>query len=123
MGATVSSTAAGEDTYLSGDPGDPSRQLIRQVLGAVCDHERSMVRLRLSTGRQHKADAGGYAYGAPPFGFRSERGELVPRPTGPTDQPARMRLRRGRLRAMAQADWSSEIVTRRSMSTNLERRR
>ncbi len=33
MGATVSSTAAGEDGYLSDDPADPSRQLIRQVIG------------------------------------------------------------------------------------------
>jgi DNA invertase Pin-like site-specific DNA recombinase len=32
MGATASSTAAGEDAYLSDDPGDPSRLLIRQVL-------------------------------------------------------------------------------------------
>ena len=35
MGATVSSTAAGEDAYLSDDPGDPSRRLIRQVLGVI----------------------------------------------------------------------------------------
>ena len=79
MGATVSSTAAGEDAYLNDDPGDPSRRLIRQVLGAVSDYERAMVRLRLATGRRHKADAGGYAYGAPPFGFRSDGGQLVPR--------------------------------------------
>ena len=38
-----------------------------------------MVRLRLAAGRRHKADAGGYAYGAPPFGYRSEGGRLVPR--------------------------------------------
>ena len=79
MGAMVSSTAAGEDAYLSDDPADPSRRLIRQVLGAVSDYERAMVRLRLATGRRHKADSGGYAYGAPPFGFRSDGGQLVPR--------------------------------------------
>lgn len=44
MGATVSSTAAGEDAYLRDDPGDPSRRLIRQVptagvIGAVSDYE------------------------------------------------------------------------------------
>ncbi|MDP9389701.1 MAG: hypothetical protein M3Q48_17750 [Actinomycetota bacterium] len=26
-----------------------------------------------------KAAAGGYAYGAPPFGYQAERGEVVPR--------------------------------------------
>jgi len=30
MGATVSSTAAGEDAYLSDDPADPSRRLIKR---------------------------------------------------------------------------------------------
>jgi DNA invertase Pin-like site-specific DNA recombinase len=45
----------------------------------VTDYERAMVRLRLATGRRHKADAGGYAYGAPPSGFRSDGGQLVPR--------------------------------------------
>lgn len=85
MGATVSSTAAGEDAYLSDDPADPSRRLIRQVLGAVSDYERAMVRLRLATGRRHKADAGGYAFGAPPFGYRADGGRLVPRPE---EQPA-----------------------------------
>jgi DNA invertase Pin-like site-specific DNA recombinase len=89
MGASVSSTAAGEDAYLSDDPADPSRRLIRQILGAVSDYERSMVRLRLATGRRHKAEAGGYAYGSPPFGFRSERGELVPRME---EQPALARI-------------------------------
>ena len=79
-GATVCSTAGGEDAYLADDPADPSRRLIRQVLGAVSDYERAMVHLRLASGRRHKADAGGYAYGAPPYGYRSDRGQLVPRP-------------------------------------------
>lgn len=79
MDATVSSTAAGEDTYLADDPADPSRRLIRQVMGAVSAYERDMVTLRLATGRRHKAEEGGYAYGAPPFGYRSDRGQLVPR--------------------------------------------
>lgn len=79
-GATVCSTAGGEDAYLADDPADPSRRLIRQVLGAVSDYERAMVHLRLAAGRRHKADGGGYAYGAPPFGYRSDRGQLVLRP-------------------------------------------
>ncbi|MGH9178221.1 MAG: hypothetical protein ACRD0N_06675 [Acidimicrobiales bacterium] len=35
--------------------------------------------LALEAGRQRKAAAGGYAYGAPPFGYRAERGQLVER--------------------------------------------
>ena len=34
----------------------------------MSDYERAVLRLRLATGRRHKANAGGYAYGAPPFG-------------------------------------------------------
>lgn len=56
MGASVSSTAAGEDAYLGDDPADPSRRLIRQVMGAVSAYERDMVTLRLATGRRHKAE-------------------------------------------------------------------
>ena len=78
MGAVVASTSAGEDPYLRDDPADPSRRLIRQVLGAVADYERAMIGLRLAAGRRHKAASGGYAFGAPPFGYRAERSELVP---------------------------------------------
>lgn len=45
--------------------------------------------VRVSTDRQVDADSGGYAYGSPPSGFRSERGELVPRPD---EQPALARI-------------------------------
>mgnify|MGYP003618139586 CR=1 FL=1 len=62
---------------MSDDPDDPSRKLIRQVLGAVAEYERSIIALRLRSGRKRKAKDGGYAYGAPPFGFRVEDGELV----------------------------------------------
>lgn len=72
------STSAAEASYLTDDPDDPSRKLIRQVLGAVAEDERSMIALRLRSGRKRKATDGGYAYGAPPFGFRVEDGELVP---------------------------------------------
>lgn len=81
MGCQVFSTSAAETGYLEDDPDDPSRALIRQVLGAVSQYERSMVRLRLEAGRRRKAQRGGYAgYGSPPYGFRSEDGELVPDP-------------------------------------------
>ena len=78
LGGQVFSTSAAEDSYLSDDPDDPSRKLIRQVLGAVSEYERSMIALRLRSGRRRKAEKGGYAYGAPPLGHRAEGRELVP---------------------------------------------
>jgi len=77
LGGTVFSTSAGEQGFLEDDPKDPSRKLIRQVLGAVSEYERSMISLRLASGRARKAQLGGYAYGAPPFGSRAEGGRLV----------------------------------------------
>lgn len=77
LGGEVHSTSAAEAGYLTDDPDDPSRKLIRQVLGAVAEYERSMIALRLRSGRKRKAKDGGYAFGAPPFGFRVEEGELV----------------------------------------------
>ena len=79
-GADVISCSAAESDYLSDDPQDPTRKLIRQVLGAVSEFERSLIRLRLSRGRAAKAARGGFAYGSPPFGARSEDRALVPEP-------------------------------------------
>ena len=61
----ASSTSTAEAGYLGDDPDDPSRTLIRQVLGAVSQYERSMIALRLRSGRRRKAQHGGYAFGAP----------------------------------------------------------
>ncbi|MCM3921721.1 recombinase family protein [Frankia sp. AiPs1] len=73
MGTDVFTTVPGEAAFLAEDPSDPSRKLIRQVLGAVSEYERSIITLRLQSGRAHKASKGGYAYGAPAFGQRSEK--------------------------------------------------
>lgn len=77
MGADLFSAAPGESN-LRDDPNDPSRALIRQVLGAVAQYDRSMIRLRLASGRRRKAEKGGYAYGSPAYGFRAVDGALVP---------------------------------------------
>jgi DNA invertase Pin-like site-specific DNA recombinase len=76
-GGDLFTTSAAEAGYLSDDPDDPSRRLIRQVLGAVSEYERAMISLRLRAGRRRKAEKGGYAFGSPAFGWRAERGELV----------------------------------------------
>jgi DNA invertase Pin-like site-specific DNA recombinase len=77
MGGELFTTSVAEAGYLADDPNDPSRKLIRQVLGAVNEYERSMIALRLRSGRRRKAEKGGFAYGSPRFGYRAERGELV----------------------------------------------
>lgn len=77
LGGELFTTSAAEAGYLADDPDDPSRRLIRQVLGAVNEYERSMIALRLRSGRRAKAERGGFAYGSPALGYRAEGGELV----------------------------------------------
>lgn len=105
MGGEVHSTSAAEAGYLTDDPDDPSRKLIRQVLGAVSEYERSMISLRLRSGRRRKAEKGGFAYGSPPYGYRAEGGELVPEPAEQIALERIAEMQRGglSLRAMAEA--------------------
>lgn len=77
MGGEVLSTAPSEADYLRDDPDDPTRKLIRQILGAVNEYDRAMIGVRLRAGRRMKAEKGGYAYGSPPVGYRAEAKELV----------------------------------------------
>jgi DNA invertase Pin-like site-specific DNA recombinase len=74
------SCSTSEAEFLQDDPHDPTRKLMRQVLGAISEFERALIRLRLQRGRAIRAERGGVAYGSPPFGFRAEGGELVPEP-------------------------------------------
>ena len=80
IGGRLYSCAGGEDEYLRDDPGDPSRKLIRQLLGAVAEYERGMIRLRMTAGIERKRAEGGYYGGQPPYGWRAMSGELVPDP-------------------------------------------
>lgn len=80
MGGEVFSTSAAEGGYLADDPDDPSRRLIRQVLGAVSEYERSMISLRLKAGQARKRENGGYAAGAPPYGYIAQGRALVEHP-------------------------------------------
>lgn len=82
-GGQVFSCSDTECAYLE-DPGadpDPTRTLVRQVLGAVSEYERAMVRARMAAGTARKKANGGYAYGQPPYGWGSDgHGNLVPVP-------------------------------------------
>jgi DNA invertase Pin-like site-specific DNA recombinase len=76
MGAEVFSTSAAEAGYLKDDPDDPSRKLIRQVLGSVAEYERSMIAMRLRSGKARKIEKGGYGGGRPPYGWQAQGREL-----------------------------------------------
>ena len=75
---------------MADDPDDPSRALIRQILGAIAQYERSMVRLRLRSGRARKRETGYAGDGPPPFGFRAECRKLV---EDPKQQAVLVRIR------------------------------
>ncbi|MEW2474626.1 recombinase family protein [Micromonospora gifhornensis] len=80
LGGEVFSTAP-EENNLRDDPDDPSRKLIRTIMGAVNAYERDMIALRMRRGRRIKATRGGFAYGSPAFGQRSVNKQLVKDPT------------------------------------------
>jgi DNA invertase Pin-like site-specific DNA recombinase len=62
------------------DSDDPTRVLVRQVLGAISQYERVLIKSRMVAGKQAKIARGGYGGGRPPFGSRAEGRELVPEP-------------------------------------------
>lgn len=77
-GGALHSTSPTEDAHLRDDPDDPTRALVRRILGAIAQYERGMIRLRMRAGVLAKAAKGGYYGGRPPYGWRSEGRELVP---------------------------------------------
>jgi DNA invertase Pin-like site-specific DNA recombinase len=99
MGAQVFTTSDAEAGYLGDDPDDPSRKLIRQILGAVNEYERAMIRLRLRTGRARKREHGYAGDGPPPFGYRAEARQLV-EDAGEQAVVARIRVLRGEGRSL-----------------------
>lgn len=101
LGAEVFSTAPDENN-LRDDPDDPTRKLVRRVLGVINEYERDMIVLRMRKGRRAKAKQGGYAYGSPPFGYRSINKTLVPDP----DEQRTLR----RIRKLATADHSTRAI-------------
>ncbi len=89
LGGVVLSARESENELLSGESRDPSRKLIRTILGAISEYDREMIADRLESARKAKAAAGGYAHGSPRYGWRSEGGELV---EVPAEQKALARM-------------------------------
>jgi DNA invertase Pin-like site-specific DNA recombinase len=58
-------SAAGEDT----DEGDPTRVLIRQILGAFSQFEATMISAKLRAARNRMKEKNGRCEGQKPFGF------------------------------------------------------
>lgn len=94
IGKELRSCSPTEDHNLEHTPDDPTRALVRRILGAVAQYERELIRLRLKSGRERKLMRSGYIGGTPPYGWAAVRGELVPVP----DEQRTIRLIR-RLRA------------------------
>ena len=84
QGKQLRSCSPAEDGQLLHDPDDPTRKLTRQILGAVAAYERDVIRLRLRAGRVRKGLHGGYAGGAPPYGWAAVGGQLVKVPAEQT---------------------------------------
>lgn len=67
------SATPGEDDLLRDDP---TRVLMRQLLGAVAQYEKAIITARMSAGRRLKMAQGGYGGGAPPYGYTVTNGIL-----------------------------------------------
>lgn len=68
-GLTVFTTTAGE---LEADEDDPTKILIRQVIGAVAEFDHRSIVKKLHAARKMKSAEGGYIGGTPKFGMRVE---------------------------------------------------
>ena len=58
------------------DTSTPSGKMILTVMSAVAELERDMIYDRTQGGRKAKANNGGYAYGKPKYGYKTEDKEL-----------------------------------------------
>lgn len=62
------------------DSDDATRVLVRQVLGAIGQYERALIRSRMMAGKAAKIARGGYAGGQPRFGKAAQDKALVDDP-------------------------------------------
>lgn len=62
------------------DTSSPYGMMVLTMMASVAQLERDVIKERTQTGRRAKADKGGYAFGAPPFGYMAVDGVLVPHP-------------------------------------------
>lgn len=134
-GGELRSVSPTEDHYLRDDPDDPTGQLVRRILGAVAEYERAMIRLRMRAGLERKRAAGGFVGGRPPYGWRAERGDLVPidaeqlvlarasqlRRAGNSWRTIADRLERDRLRTRSGTMWTAFGISRAVLNSQAAR--
>ena len=81
-GGRLYSTMDGENENLGDNSTDPTRKLVRQILGAIAEYESAMITARMQAGKASKRRHGGYIGGFTPYGMRhaNDQGELEPDP-------------------------------------------
>jgi DNA invertase Pin-like site-specific DNA recombinase len=77
IGVTVVAAESGTDLTVS--DGDPTRKLIRQVLGAVAEFDKSITVAKLAAARARKRKAEGRCEGRKPFGHFEGEPETLER--------------------------------------------
>lgn len=68
---------AGHGEVPRDDPDDPTRKLLRLIMGAVWGFDRDVQVKRMRQGRERKASRGGYIGGYVPYGYRVVDKEFV----------------------------------------------
>lgn len=76
---SVTVIAVDSGTDLTAQDDDPTRVLIRQVLGAVSQFEKCVLVIKLRAARVRKRRANGRCEGRKPFGTRAGEGEVLAR--------------------------------------------
>jgi DNA invertase Pin-like site-specific DNA recombinase len=76
-GIKVYAVDQGQLIDMASNDGDPSRKLIRQILGALAEWEKSALVLKLSEARERKRAAGGYCGGNTPYGTQPGEWEIL----------------------------------------------
>ncbi|QNN21227.1 recombinase family protein [Planctomycetales bacterium ZRK34] len=77
LGVTVIAADSGTDLTVA--DGDPTRKLIRQVLGAVSEFEKSVIVQKLRAARERKRRAGERCEGRKPYGVTEEEQATIER--------------------------------------------
>jgi DNA invertase Pin-like site-specific DNA recombinase len=74
----IFSTKGGEQQNCQrNDPDDPSRKMVRKILGVIAEYVRDQTVARMAAGKRRKRESGGYIGGQPAFGQRAENKALV----------------------------------------------
>lgn len=76
-GIKVYSADQGALVDMASDGGDPTRKLIRQILGALAEWEKSQLVFKLRAARQRKKAASGWCEGQTPYGSRPAEQEIL----------------------------------------------